>query len=402
LESKELDAVMVATPNHWHVLAAVWAMQAGKDVYLEKPVSHTMWEGKQLVAGVEKYGRILQSGTQSRSSIGLQEARAWVKEGHLGRLVRAHGTCFKRRPSIGKISGPVQPPATVDYDLWCGPAAKTELKRTKLHYDWHWVWETGNGDLGNQGVHQVDIARWFMGEQGLPPSVLSVGGRFGYQDDATTPNTQLVVLSYPEAPMYFEVRGLPSVLNTKEMDSYRGSGVGVVLEYERGHLLIPSYTAVIAFDEKGEVLKRWGKYALPGETPVAEPKPAAAAKGPTHYSNFIDAVRSRKAESLSCNAREGEVSSALCHLAGISHRVGTSVRPEEARERLQGDAHAAETLGRLFEHLKLNEALPETVTLGASLKVNTKTETIEGNQAASALERRSDRAPYAVPALAAV
>jgi predicted dehydrogenase len=401
IESKDVDAVMIATPNHWHTLAAIWAMQAGKDVYLEKPVSHTLWEGKQLEAAVKKHGAILQSGTQSRSSLALQEAQAWAKAGNLGRLLRVHGTCYKRRPSIGKVSGAQPIPATVDYDLWCGPSPKTELLRSKLHYDWHWVWDTGNGDLGNQGVHQVDIARWFMGEKGLPPTALSFGGRFGYVDDATTPNTQLIVLPYEKAPMYFEVRGLPDGKGSKSMDSYRGSSIGVVLQYEKGHLLIPSYSAVIAFDEKGEVIKRWGKYALPGEVPVVEEKADPAAPKPlTHHSNFISAVRSRDAASLSCNVREGVVSSALCHLAGISHRLGTPMSVAAATDRIKTDPYAAETLGRMFEHLKLNDALPENITLGALLKVDTVKETIVGNPAARALEHRKERAPYKVPVLA--
>jgi predicted dehydrogenase len=401
IESKEVDAVMVATPNHWHTLAAIWAMEAGKDVYLEKPVSHTLWEGKQLQAAVKKYGAILQSGTQSRSSPALHDSHAWVNAGNLGRLVRAHGTCYKRRPSIGKVTGPQPIPKTVDYDLWCGPSAKTDLMRAKLHYDWHWVWETGNGDLGNQGVHQVDIARWFMGEAGYPDSALSFGGRFGYVDDATTPNTQLIVLPYQKAPMYFEVRGLPSAPGSKEMDSYRGSRIGVVLQYERGHLLIPSYTAAIAFDEKGAVLKRWGKYALEGEAPVPEEKTEGkGGKYPTHHENFISAVRSRKSEQLACNAREGAVSSALCHLAGISHRLGTPLRSGEALERLKGDAYAAEALGRMLEHLKVNEALPEQLTLGAHLQVDAVSEKIVGNPAATELEHRQDRLGFEVPKLA--
>lgn len=402
LESKEVDAVMIATPNHWHTLAAIWAMQAGKDVYVEKPVTHTLWEGKQLVAAARKTGRIAQSGTQSRSSVGLQEARLWLNEGHLGKLLWAHGTCYKRRPSIGKANGPQAVPATVDYDLWCGPASKAELRRAKLHYDWHWIWETGNGDFGNQGVHQVDIARWFMGENGLPPNAVSLlGGRFGYEDDGETPNSQLVCFQYEKAPLYFEVRGLPSAAGSKEMDNYLGSSIGVILQYEKGHVLIPSYTAVIAFDPKGEVVKRWGKHTLQGEAP--EPKPAApapAAKADTHHANFIRAVRSRKASDLNCNVREGELSSALCHLAGISHRLGALWAPDAIRERVKADAHAVESLGRLTEHLKRNDALPEKAVFGVPLKLDTAREVILDNPAASELARRKDRAPFTVPELA--
>jgi len=402
LDSKEVDAVMIATPNHWHCLAAIWAMQAGKDVYVEKPLAHTLWEGKQLVAAVRSTGAILQTGTQSRSSPALREAHAWAKAGNLGKLVRAHGTCFKRRPSIGKVSEAQAVPSNVDYNLWSGPAQMSPVMRKQFHYDWHWMWETGNGDLGNQGVHQADIARWFMDEHGLPPAVMSVGGRFGYVDDGQTPNTQLVAFPYEKAPLYFEVRGLPSKAGDKTMDVFRGSGIGVVLQYERGHILIPSYTAAVAFDEKGEVLKRFGRYQLPGEAPVVEPKVdgASASKSPTHHSNFIDAVRSRDAARLNCDGREGELSSALCSFAGISHRLGSQFAPEAAREQMKADAYASETWGRMLEHLKLNEALPERAVLGATLKIDRVKEVIVGNAAATVLERRQDRAPFTVPQLA--
>jgi len=401
LDSKEVDAVMIATPNHWHCLAAIWAMQAGKDVYVEKPLAHTLWEGKQLVAAVRQTGAILQVGTQSRSSPALHEAYAWAKAGNLGRLLRAHGTCFKRRASIGKVTEAQAVPASVDYNLWSGPAQMSPVMRKQFHYDWHWMWETGNGDFGNQGVHQADIARWFMDEHQLPPSVLSVGGRFGYEDDGQTPNTQLVAFPYEKAPLYFEVRGLPDKKGSKEMDRFRGSGIGVVLQYERGHILIPSYTAAIAFDEKGEILKRFGRYQLPGEAPVPEVKDDSATvpKGVTHHSNFIEGVRSRDSARLNCVGREGELSSALCALAGISHRLGTDLAPEAALSQLQADSYAGETWGRMLEHLKLNEALPSKAVLGALLKIDQRKEVILGNPAATVLERRQDRAPFTVPEL---
>ncbi len=167
LENKEIDAISIATPNHWHSLAAIWGIQAGKDVYVEKPVSHNVSEGRRVVEAARKYNRIVQTGTQCRSSTGLQEAMAYLHDGSLGKVKLARGLCYKRRPSIGKVSTPQLPPASVDYDLWCGPAPKEPLMRTKLHYDWHWVWPTGCGDLGNQGIHQMDLARWALGETEL-------------------------------------------------------------------------------------------------------------------------------------------------------------------------------------------------------------------------------------------
>ena len=225
LESKNVDAVSIATPNHWHVLASLWAVQAGRDVYVEKPFSHDVWEGRQLVRAARNLGRIVQCGTQSRSTVGLHQAVAWARQGHLGKILYALGTCYKRRGSIGKVSGPQPIPANIDYDLWCGPAPMKPLLRKNLHYDWHWIWDTGNGDIGNQGPHQMDQCRWFLGEDALSPSVLAIGGRLGYSDDGETPNTLVVVHEYPRAPLYFEVRGLPDKAGAERMSVYRGIGV---------------------------------------------------------------------------------------------------------------------------------------------------------------------------------
>src|SRR5882672_6764611 len=209
LASPEIDAITIATPNHWHSLMGIWACQAGKDVYVEKPISHNVWEGRQLVAAAAKYNRVVQAGTQIRSGDGLVEAVAWVRAGHLGKITASRGFCYKRRKSIGKTSGPQPVPATANYDLWLGPAREEPPHRARFHYDWHWFNAYGNGDVGNQGIHQMDVARWFLGERGLPRHTLSIGGRLGYVDDGNTPNTQVVVHDYPTAPLIFEVRGLP-------------------------------------------------------------------------------------------------------------------------------------------------------------------------------------------------
>lgn len=317
LESKEIDAISTATPNHWHALASIWAIQAGKDVYVEKPVSHNVWEGRKIVEAARKHGRICQTGTQSRSSSGLHQALEWVKAGNLGKLQWARGTCYKRRASIGKVDGEQPWPESIDKDLWFGPAPIKPLKRKNLHYDWHWVWDTGNGDLGNQGIHQMDIARWFLGEDALSPRILSVGGRLGYEDDGETPNTLIVVHDYEKAPLYFEVRGLPEKTDSKSMGDYRGSGVGVIVQYEGGHLLIPSYTAVGAFDKSGKLIHRFGNFPAPKDgtnVPTAEKRDREG-----HYANFINAVRSRKHTDLTADILEGHLSSALCHTGNISY-----------------------------------------------------------------------------------
>ena len=251
LENKDIDVVSFATPNHWHSLGAIWAMQAGKDVYVEKPISHNVWEGRQVVAAARKLNRIVQAGTQSRSSSGITEGMQWVREGHIGKILRARGLCYKPRPSIGKVDGPQPIPPGIDYDLWCGPAPKEPLMRKKLHYDWHWVWPTGNGDLGNQGIHQMDMGRWALGETALSPRILSVGGRLGYVDDGTTPNSLIVFHDYPTAPLIFEVRGLPASADSKSMDKYRGVDIGLVVDCEGGSMVISNYTGAKILDKDG-------------------------------------------------------------------------------------------------------------------------------------------------------
>ncbi|MEW6159601.1 MAG: Gfo/Idh/MocA family oxidoreductase, partial [Verrucomicrobiota bacterium] len=323
LENKEIDAISIATPNHWHALATIWAVQAGKDVYVEKPVSHNVWEGRQMVLAARKYKRIVQTGTQSRSSSGIKEGIEWIRAGNLGKILVARGLCYKPRQSIGKVSGPQPIPASIDYDLWCGPAPKTELRRGRLHYDWHWVWATGNGDLGNQGIHQMDIARWFLGVNELSPRVFSIGGRLGYEDDGETPNTQIVFHDYPGAPLIFEVRGLPSSKEfhsdgkkwRENMDKYKDGSVAVIIECEGGYVRVPDYTQAIMYDKEGQQIKHFRGAS-------------------NHHGNFLKAVRSRKETDLNADILEGHLSSALCHTGNVSYRVGQQAAPGEIREKI--------------------------------------------------------------------
>jgi predicted dehydrogenase len=388
LEWGQIDAISTATPNHWHALASIWAMQAGKDVYVEKPVSHNVWEGRQMVKWARKLGRIVQTGTQSRSSReGILGGIEWMRAGNLGKIKVARGFCYKPRKSIGKVNGPQTPPASVDYDLWCGPAPKDPLTRGSLHYDWHWVWPTGNGDLGNQGIHQMDIARWALGVNELSPFVVSVGGRLGYVDDGTTANTQVIYHGYPEAPLIFEVRGLPKDkasqegdLWSKNMDSYKGAKVGVVVECEGGYLTIPNYTSAEALDRDGKSLKKFS-----GST--------------NHHENFFKAMRTRKSEDLHADILEGHLSSALCHTGNISYNLGRTASPEEVRDTLKAQPLAAEAVDRMEKHLLANEidlkATP--VRLGVPLTMDAKTERFTGNEEANARLTRAYREPFVVP-----
>ncbi len=386
LQRDDIDAVSIATPNHWHALQAVWACQAGKDVYLEKPVSHNVWEGRQIVHAARKYDRIVQTGTQIRSSPAIREALAWVNEGHIGEIRIARGLCYKPRQSIGRVDGaqPVDP--AVDYDLWCGPAPKKPLMRERLHYDWHWVFDTGNGDLGNQGIHQMDIARWALGESALPPRTISVGGRFGYVDDGATPNTQFVYHDYERAPLLFEVRGLPRDAEAQAgkwrdgMDEYLGARIGVIVQCEGGYLRIPSYTEAAAFDAKGRKLETWKG-------------------GANHYANFADAVRSRRGEELTASIEDGHLSSALCHLGNVSWLRGEAGGPARVSQIASSLRHAGDTADRFLDHLMRNGVDPEIEQpiVGPWLEIDPDSETIEGDEEANRLLTREYREPFTMP-----
>ena len=404
LAATDIDAITIATPNHLHSLLAIWACQAGKDVYVEKPVSHNVWEGRQLVAAAAKYNRVVQAGMQIRSGDGLREAVAWTQAGNLGKITASRGFCYKSRPSIGKTSGPQPVPATVNYDLWSGPAPQAELHRKRLHYDWHWDYLTGNGDVGNQGIHQMDVARWFLGEPGLPRHTLSIGGRLGYEDDGNTPNTQVVIHDYATAPLIFEVRGLPAKAGAAvaavtgdeagaeaagarggAMDKYRGVGVGNVIDCEGGSIIVADYFKATAHDKAGKVVKEF--------------------KGSDgHMKNFIDVVRSRKLADLRGPVLEGHISSALCHLGNISHQLGKNVPAAQLVEKIKGNAPLVEAYGRMAEHLRANGVdLSKTpATLGLPLELAKGAERFSGEFAkvANPLLTRQYRAPFAVPQLA--
>jgi hypothetical protein len=321
----------------------------------------------------------VQAGTQSRSSHGIREAVQWVGQGNLGKIVAAHAICYKRRNSIGKTEGAQAVPSTVDYDLWCGPAPLTPPHRAKFHYDWHWFWNYGAGDLGNQCVHEVDVARWFLGEDALSPQVLSLGGRFGYVDDAETPNSLISFHDYPRAPLIVEVRGLPQKTGSKFMDNYQGAGIGIVVECEGGHVLAPSYTGAKAFDKNGREIK-----SFEGTT--------------SHFENFIQAVRSRRDSSLHAPIEEGHLSAALCHFSNISYRLGRLQPPGAMREQIQGDKDALPAFERMAEHLAANGVdLEKTrATLGAVLKINPVTAKFIQNKNANRLLRRVPRTGYVI------
>jgi predicted dehydrogenase len=391
LDRDDIDAVSIATPNHTHALIAVLAAQAGKDVYCEKPVSHNVWEGRQIVNAAERYNRIIQCGTQGRSSRSIQEAVDYVRSGKLGRIQYVVGTCYKARPPIGKLERPLVIPSTVDYDLWCGPAAKVDLYRPRLHYDWHWDYNTGNGDMGNQGIHQMDIARWFLGVDTLSPRIVSFGGRLGYADAGNTANTQVVLHDYPEAPLIFETRGLPRSKKAQDdwsdsMDTYRGSQIGVVVQCEQGHVLsTSSYDRTQAFDSDGQQVESW-----------------RAGDVDSHFANFLKAVRSRKASDLNAPILEGHLSSTLCHTGNISQQLGEPRTASEILDAISQNERLHESVERMLTHLRANEIDVDkpVMTAGAWLEMDPHAERFVNNPAADQLLRREDRLQFAVPEIA--
>jgi predicted dehydrogenase len=379
VENKDIDIVSIATPNHWHALMAVWAMENGKDVYVEKPATHNVREGAIMTAAARRYKRLCQVGTQSRSNPGMREAIEYVRGGKLGKVDLAIGLCYKSRPSIGDAglkTGEQKPPATMDYDLWCGPAPLQMPKRKTgngtVHYDWHWIWAYGNGDLGNQGVHEMDKARWGLGKTTMPDTAFSLGGRFGYIDDGETANTQLCVFGYGPDKMIFEVRGLP----TKD---YKGAMVGNIWVGTDGYVVCPNYAGGIAYDKSGKEVTRfgWGKDAKGKETFVGDDQ--------HHFDNFVKAIRSRKVEDLNCDIAEGHLSASLCHLANISYRLGTE-QPVGKAGTVSDDKTVNEFAARMVEHLQANKVdVGETAgRFGPALAIDAKTETIQSRDKALA------------------
>ena len=373
LEDKEVNIVSIATPNHWHSLGAIWAIQAGKDVYVEKPVSHNVSEGRRVVEAARKYNKICQTGTQCRSMPGTQLAIEYIKAGKIGDVTIARGLCYKTRKSIGP-KGTYEIPASIDYNLWAGPAPMDPLTRPKFHYDWHWQWQAGNGDLGNQGIHQVDVARWGLGVNELSKGVMSYGGRLGYEDAGETANTQVCQFDYGDKQLIFEVRGL----NT---DTYRGAKVGNVFHGTKGYVVLTSYDSGAAFDLEGNKIEEFkGK----GDQ--------------AHFDNFVKAVRSRNYKELTADIEEGHLSSALCHLGNISLRLGQSMPISDVRAKLQGEANI-ETYDRFAKHLEENQVSPGTEILcGLTLELDPKTEKFVNNSQADAMLTREYRAPFVVPA----
>ncbi len=376
LEDKNLDAVSVATCNHWHSLIGVWACQAGKDAYIEKPISHNVFEGRQVAEAAKKYNRVVQHGTQQRSSEGRAREIAAIHSGKYGKLLVSKGYCCKPRWSIG-MKKVENPPKHLDFNLWLGPAPEQPYHGNLVHYNWHWFWDFGNGDTGNQGVHEMDVARWAIKDATLPKSVWSLGGRFlpGEEDQGQTPNMQLAVYDYGDTLLVFETRGLVAKEGAPPQK--------VANEY---------YTT--------EGVIRDGKF-YPNNGGAAEPikgEEAHVTPGGS-FGSFIAAMRSRKPEDINADAEVGHYSSALCHLGNISYRLGESQPFSKQAQSIGDNKQVVEAFNNLRENLKAVKInLDETTyDLGRTLTFNAKTERFENDDEANALLTRKYRAPFVVP-----
>jgi predicted dehydrogenase len=344
-EDKSVDAVSIVTPNHWHALAGIWAIQAGKHASIEKPSCHTIEEGQKLIEAAKKYNVVVQDGAEQRSNPGAQSAMRFMSDGNLGEVYLAKGICYKWRDSIGKYpdgymredekyastvgSKSWMGPFTksymdkVDYDLWLGPAPKQPFNRNRFHYNWHWHWDYGNGDMGNQGVHEMDVARWGLGVK-LPTRVSSIGGHMMFDDDQQTPNVQMAMFEFPNPEgggdkkkiMQFEVRHWMS----NPEGNHLGSGAPLTNTYMTSSVNV---VGNIFYGSKGYMLKEvdgWQTFMGKGR------EPGESGKGlGNHYQNFIDAIRANDPTLLTAPIEEGFYSCALIHLANISYRLGRTL-----------------------------------------------------------------------------
>jgi predicted dehydrogenase len=335
LEDKSIDAISIATPNHWHSLIGIWACQAGKDVYVEKPCSHNIFEGRQLVRAAEKYNRIVQHGTNSRSGVAVREAVQKMREGLIGEVYMARGLCFKWRDTIGRKPEEAVP-AGVDYNLWTGPAPLGAFTRNRFHYNWHWFWDYGNGDIGNQGIHEMDVARWGLGVK-YPTRVSATGGHFMFDDDQQTPNTMVANFEFDEGGkkkmLVFEVRHWMTNHEAgigeggKKKDS---NTVGNTFYGSKGYLAIDGY---------GQYKTWLGRDQETGP---------ARTEGGNNWANFIEAVRSRKQSDLNAPIEEGYMSTVLVHLANISYRLGRTLEFDAQNLSCKGDPEATRMFTRQY------------------------------------------------------
>lgn len=338
-EDKTIDAVALASPNHWHALQTIWACQAGKDVYVEKPATHNVYEGKKMIEAAYKYNRIVQHGVQLRSSVAIREAIQHLEDGLIGRVYMSRGLVFRWRPDIGD-HGISSVPAGLDYDMWCGPAPMRPFSKNLVHYNWHWHWNYGNGDVGNQGIHETDLCMWGLGVNSLPERITSMGGKFLWDDCKEVPEVQTSIYHYPKEKkiIQFEVRNWCTNLED-------GAGVGNIFYGDKGYLVVKGYGTYETYlgekREKGPSRSEGGELTL-------------------HFQNWFDAIRARDMSIQNGPVQSAHLSSALAHLGNISYRLGKQLQFDPVAERFYGDGES-DANAMLSREYRAPYILPEVV-----------------------------------------
>ena len=385
LDHDGVDAVVIATCNHWHALAAIWAMQAGKDVYVEKPLAYNQWEGQQVIAAARKHNRICQVGTQQRSDPMQAEIKTFLhKEKALGSILSARVNRYGRRGSIGKRSTPLPIGQEINYDMWLGPAEKQPIYRDKLHYDWHWDWNTGSGEMGNWGAHVLDDLRnnVFQDQVTLPKRIIGGGGRVQWNDAGDTPNVHFV---------YYDTGSIPVVMGLSNLTEHRdanrpGPGSGYIAYCEGGRLEGQRGSAR-AFDKDGKEIKTFKGTSGEG----------------THQQNFIDAVRSRDASSLNAEVQLGHDSTGWCNLANVAFRAGDTFTHEAAKQVEGDDGVFSGLIEEMEKHLKGHhiDIASDQIRLSPMLTVDAEKETFVGEHSdrANSFLRRQYRQGFEVPSI---
>ena len=338
-DDKEIDAVTLATPNHWHALQTIWACQAGKDVYVEKPATHNIYEGTKMIEAAYKYNRIVQHGVQLRSSVAIREAIEHLRSGLIGRVYMARGLVYRWRPDIGD-KGVSKKPENLDYDLWCGPAPMVPFTKNLVHYNWHWHWNYGNGDVGNQGIHETDLCLWGLGLDRLPERITSMGGKFLWDDCKEVPEIQTSIYHYPKEKkiIQFEVRNWCTNLED-------GAGVGNIFYGDKGYMVIKGYDTYETYL---------------GEKREKGPSRSEGGELTRHFQNWIDAIRVRDMSIQTAPVQTGHLSSALAHLGNISYRLGKQLQFDAVAERFIGDGEN-EANAMLSREYRAPYVLPEIV-----------------------------------------
>jgi predicted dehydrogenase len=385
LDRKDIDAVVIAAPNHWHSLMTVWACQAGKHVYVEKPVSHAIWEGRKMVEAARKYNRIVQAGTQQRSCPAVQEAARDVQSGKYGKVLWVHCSRLNSREPIGKVTEPQPVPDYIDYNLWAGPAPMTPVMRKNFHYDWHWQWNWGNGEMANWGVHYIDDLRHILGWNDVPTKVIAAGNRFAWDDNGQTPNMIFALFEHDGVKAVVDIRNLPD-------PKRRGGKTGAIYLDRRDGNYIQCENATVRISRGGG-----GAYDKDGKRIYQYKGDGGAA----HAQNFINALRSGRREDLNAEIEVGHLSTAMSHQANISFLAGADAPVDQVRENVKTHEDALNTLNDMLEQLDGNgvDLAKQPFILGPQLTYDCKQECFVGANAESANKYLtcSYREPFVVP-----